>query len=593
MWIPSIGKMHKRLIKPKYKIMKSRYIYLTLFSLITSLCFAQETIYDKTKTLVDKKATSEVVRITVDKEEDESYTIKFSYPSPSTTDKESSFIIKPLQYDTFKSGCFNAFNELTGEDVDENVEDFKTLFFDVFIGAMQEEEAPLAGTVYFEDKVIVGQEVLLSVKEKNKTTDYQIPFILSIDEWEKINEENLKSSLFKVGSSNIEIYLNPNDLKSIKKKYLKYENIDSLILIRKDAELFFSPTSTQIEFSNGYIQNIAIKGNIGTNELVFENQLPIGFSSARDYKNLYKQYLQANYKSNGKLYTLNVPLINFLHYEKNLRINTRDYCPENGVISIEMPTESIKLYKEPTSKILEAKVFTDLNGLQEGEPNGIIQTEVEKRINLITRRHKFILETNFGWLQYVTPFAVLNKLEDKDRFLELKSADPTSLSTNFLELLQYETFRTGVDANAFLFDTPFGKSNICIDGGIAFGKVTGTDTTTVATAQTNKYSINTLHLYGKVKFNVIPDERYGITFSYKMGHYDALNSEINYTAVDKSNSNKNWLQNIEMFAYWNIGENANLFFRYRLNSPVDNWKHNFSQIQVGYSFNITKQIKSK
>jgi len=582
---------YKKLTTLKIKIMKSRYfLILLLFSSVFN-CFAQETIYDKTKAIaVKNQTTSEVVRITVIKEQDDSYTINFI--NPSNADSAASFVIKPLQYDTFKSGCFSSFNELTSKEINDTVEDFKILFFDIMIGAMQEEKAPLAGTLKFKDTIIVAmKDSLIVVDEKGK---YKIPFIFSIDEWRKIEAEKFRTSILRQESSEFDITSSIKNLNSIKKQNLKEENIDSLIVVGELNKVEFVPSSTQIEFSNGFIQNIAIKGTIENKEIVFENQLPIGFSAARDYSELDKRFLQAKYKSKGKIYTFNVPLADFIRYEKNLRINTRDYCPENGVTSIEMPVKSVKLYKEPTSKILEAKVFTDFVGLQEGEPNGIIQTEVEKRINLLTsRRNFFIKGVNYGWVQYVTPFAVLNKLEDKDKFLELNTAGLTSLSTNFLELLQYEIFRTGVETNAFIFDAPFGKSNICIDGGIAFGKVTATDTTSIATAQSNKKNINTLHLYGKAKFNVIPDERYGITFSYQLGHYNALNNEINYTTVEEDGSNKNWLQNIEMFAFWNIGDSGNLFFRYRLNSPVDNWKYNFSQVQVGYSFNITKQIKSK
>jgi len=574
--------------------MKLKYI-LSIFILITLILpsFAQETIFDKTKefSVKDKAVKSVPIRISIDKEQDNSFKIKLINQQDASKQKE--FVLKPLQYDTFKRGFFRTFKQLTGKEIDANVEDLKTLYFDVFIGAMQDEKAPLAGTANFSDTVQVGWLVNFKVKKDN--VERKVPIVFSIDKWREAEMIYFKDSIVDYKDAlRTAVLSKPATVTKSRKKSKKKTETDKSIEVSSKRKICFIPSSTQIEFSNGYIQNIAFYGNIEGKDVVFENERPIGFSSNRDFKGLDKEFVVSNYKLGGKTYLLKVPISDFLTYQKNLRINTRDYCPENGVVSVQMPVESIKLYKEPTSNILEAKVFTDFNGLQDGNPNGIIQTEVEKRINLLTKRHDFFIKgVNYGWLQYVTPFAVLNKLEDKDKFLELKSSDPTTLTTNFLELLQYETFRTGVETNAFTFDVPFGKSSICIDGGIAFGKVTGTDTTGIATAQSNKYNINTLHLYGKTKFNVMPDERYGITFSYQLGHYDALNNEINYTAVEKDGSNKNWLQNIEMFAFWNIGDSGNLFFRYRLNSPLDNWKYNFSQVQVGYSFNITKQIKSK
>ena len=573
-------------------------IFLLIIGLIAiKTSIAQEIIFDKVKEFSTKSkediSKTTRVRIKIVKAEDNSFTIHLN-----TDSAKVDYTIKPLQFDTFEPGFYRAFKKATKKELSSGESgNIKLLFMDVLINTMQEEKSPLAGKLNFADTILVGKYVELELSTNN-TSEFRT-FIFTKKEWNKAKSENVTISREEA----LDFALSGKSLRDTTRKEKEIEKEKTIIRedkIKANYDIYFIPGSTQIEFTNSYIQNITISGDIlianssiQKMQVVFSSKIPIGFSSIRDYKALDKYNLSAKFEHKDNIvdFEVTVPVSDFLEYNHNLRLNTRNYCPKNDVISVELPSNYIKLYKEPTSKILEARVFTDILGIQGGNPNGIIQTEVEKRINMLTRRHKSLSKTNFGFVQYIKPFAILNKIEDKDRYLELDTGSLDSLKTNFLDLYQYESFRTGIEANAFLFDVPFGKANIHINGGIAFGKVQGTDTANLVTARENKRLINTLHLYGKIKFKVIPDERYGITFSYQLGHYNALNNDIIFQPIDDTGNNKNWLQNIEIFAFWNIGESGNIFFRYRLNCSLDNWNYNFSQLQFGYSFNITKQIK--
>jgi len=553
---------------------------------------AQESIFDKTNIYTTINKDTKSVRTKIVKEEDNSFTIHLN-----TDSAKADYNLKPLQFDSFELGFYRAFKKITHQELrpDESGE-IKLLFMDVLINTMQEEKAPRAGTLSVTDTILVGKYVELEFSI-NDSTSKKSTYIFTKKEWDDAKRKERTKIISREKALDFAVTGKSKRNKNQIDTEVPIINND---IVKAKYNLNFVPKSTQIEFANGYIQNITIACDIHLEDsklqnkpVIFSNKIPIGFSSIRDYRALAKYNLYAELEHQDTLIKFKIPVSDFLYYRYNLRINTRDYCPKNDVITVALPSKSLKLYKEPTSRILEAKVYTDLLGMENGNPNGIIQTEVEKRICLITRRHESPLNTNYGIMQYIKPFANLNKLEDKDRYLELETGNLDSLKTNFLDLYQHESFRTGVEVNAFLLDAPFGKSNIHLNGGIAFGKVTGSDTTSIATAQENKHTINTLHLYGKIKFNIIPDERYGIAFSYQLGHYNVLNNNIDFMQIDDTSNNKNWLQNIEMFAFWNIGESGDLFFRYRLNSPLDNWNYNFSQVQLGYSFNITKQIKTK
>jgi hypothetical protein len=199
---------------------------------------------------------------------------------------------------------------------------------------------------------------------------------------------------------------------------------------------------------------------------------------------------------------------------------------------------------------------------------------------------------NYGWFQYLKPYAVLSKVEKQNRYLELEDQQKEdTIKVNSLDLLKYEAFKVGTDVNMITLDGLTGKSTFCLDLGVAFSKVIVSDTTSVETAESNKSHINNLNLYSKAHIQFFPDERYGLKLSYQLNYYSPLNHEIDILPIKSKSNNKNWLQNMEMIAFLKTGDAGKLFFRYRLNSSLTNWDHNFAQVQLGYSFDITKQIK--
>lgn len=568
--------------------MKKTFLIST-FLLICLFGFSQNAIFDKTKPIhIDvskaaiKSPTAILTRITVNKDNKEAYTIKLK-----TNNKTEEFTIKPLIEKTFSLGFKKAFTDLTQNIIDENQTNLSFLFIDILISRTEEVEAPLAGILHVENSIDIGWLVEQSRKVENNT--YIQSKIIGSNEY-KLNkhvissDENIKRLIYKENST-------------ISKSEIKRNG--TIENLSKIDQLQFKPRKTQIEFSEGYIRNITIEGSIFNKndttdvlfkEAFFKNKIPIGFSSIHDldkFKNL-----NLTLYSKRRNIDVEIPLSYFLCYHPNLRINTRDYCPENGVINIEHPNNEIKLYKEKAANILTARVFSDILGMQEDNPNGIIQTEVEKRINIWTRRFKLPLGANWGFLQYAKPYVVLSKVEKQNRYLELeKQNKKDTLKINSLDLFQHEAFRVGTDINLITFDGVSAKSTICWDMGVAFSKVIVSDTTTIETAESNKTHINNLNLYTKANFRLFPDERYGISFSYQLSYYSPLNHGIELLQIKEERDNKNWLQSMEMMAFLKTGDAGKVFFRYRLNSSLTNWDHNFAQVQLGYSFDITKQIK--
>src|SRR5690606_12953216 len=68
-----------------------------------------------------------------------------------------------------------------------------------------------------------------------------------------------------------------------------------------------------------------------------------------------------------------------------LENDKEDYSPSNRTITLTPASNIQELKKEQRSKILEVSAFTDLAGLDQDQPNGLIQIEAKRRITVSTR----------------------------------------------------------------------------------------------------------------------------------------------------------------------------------------------------------------
>lgn len=541
---------------------------------------------DTTETKVPKGQDSILVRtVTIHKkditakEETTNLTIRVEKYSNKYTIylNDSSFVIYGFDYNAFNTGIKELLKHKLQKDI-ANDDQISNLYDRIKDADTMEKEAPVAG------ELIVKKEVgfnTFNARNEEKS------FFKKIFFWKRT-----KKTKYFVGEL---ICGNERD-GSIRL-------IDSIKSPNK-----FKINHYTIKIQNGIIQNIFLYGTIIIEKnkkyknykdpIVLQNKVPIGFSTLRDYRSLSKYYLII---MDGKYKGTKIQLDSFIEYIPQLRNNTRDYAPYDIVINRELPgsekIDTISLRKEPSKKILDAKVFTDLMAYSGENPNGIIQFEVEKRMSFNTRRHslswraKQKSNANIGLFQYIKPKGVYSKIENTNKYLELK-IDNTDLTTNIIELYKHEKYRVGTDLNLFIIDA--GKSNITLDIGVAFSRIICTNTSSDSTSQANKIPVNSIHSYGKAGFDLMPDERYGMSVSYTVGLYNPLNTNIYYEPVNIGiDANKFWMQNVELLAFVKAGANGKMFFRYRLTGPAFDFYNNYSQIQVGYSWDIMSKINSE
>lgn len=299
----------------------------------------------------------------------------------------------------------------------------------------------------------------------------------------------------------------------------------------------------QVEIKDGYIENIKAYVLIGKNIFVFNNSYGIGFSSITNFSNFNRIRLYESYSSPVSYdTTFYIKLHHLIDYDYNIALDRRDYSPKNASFSIK-GGESVTLFKESTKKLFEAHIFTDFVGLNEEKPNGLVQTEVNKKINLNTVQFQspkifYRLFKSYGLFQYVSPSVTISKLEQHNKRLQLEDLDSIRITpgstdtatlgrsrnryTTALHLYQYQHFSTGFTANIFFFSNHDLKYNFYLNAGVRLGITQVKDSLTMVsnnviakTGEISEYSINHLQVFPEAVLTLLPEERFSFTLSQR------------------------------------------------------------------------------
>lgn len=154
--------------------------------------------------------------------------------------------------------------------------------------------------------------------------------------------------------------------------------------------------SVRVETEDGAIKNIIaqfIAPKIKTNDasprqyVEFKNTFPISISGKFDPQHFAKI----------RLYCLNcwgvkgldrfIKLSDLLALDITLENGKEDYSPVNSTVELNPNHPIAELKKEKRSRIIEVAAFTDFVGLDQEEPNGLLQFEAKRRININTTSH--------------------------------------------------------------------------------------------------------------------------------------------------------------------------------------------------------------
>lgn len=364
-------------------------------------------------------------------------------------------------------------------------------------------------------------------------------------------------------------------------------------------------------------------------KIFFENKIPIGFSHKNNYRNLYNHRL---FCVNPKYSDFYIKLGEVMTYKYEIAEERRDFSPRNGKYVI-LKNQSVTLKKVATKKILEALVFSDFMGFKKDNPNGLVQFELNKRINTNTFRRQSY-RSDFGWIQYATPTFTYNKLENKENaFVNSPNVSQRSDTLNIfsrgdtlrylgdqitnakyqitpIDLLRYQQFSTGLDINILDLSINTVKTTFNMNAGLKFGQSRIIDSLyttrddTLSRQSTNnvllKTDIFTNGLVKESKVNTLqwtlecsalisPELRYGFKATYRILAMNMFSSDYDLVSeIGTRVRRTGWVHQAELLGYFNPNSTGKLFFRYRFNFNNKDLDYNFSQLQLGYSFYLVK-----
>lgn len=268
------------------------------------------------------------------------------------------------------------------------------------------------------------------------------------------------------------------------------------------------------------------------------------------------------------------------------------------------------------NKIITLNLFSDIVGIEENKPNGLIQAEAKffgswQRSGRPPKRPR---TGNISAFNYFEINFILSKIENKEKFLELLTHQTATDSFSYIHgfnLMQYQNLEFGAKFNIARFANDVHEGHL----GFGIGTIrTGvrdslvqslTASETIITPRdinlwTVKYS-----LHGMYRLKAI--SRVGIDLSISLTGLRLLSEKTKQSAgtyddIDIANNQfkeysfkKNLIATYQAQIYYfaNRDESQRLYARLALNKDIGARGNRFPVIQLGYSADINKFLQFK
>lgn len=382
------------------------------------------------------------------------------------------------------------------------------------------------------------------------------------------------------------LYNVPQEGQSIAKIELQE---DVPVYINRNSKLYdeaFKALDAQIVFEDGFIKSIMINGTLNGKDYMFSNHYGIGISTRRNITVLVRQKL---FNENNSSDTLHILLGEAINYERILEKKTNDYSPADQRVYVSSKSEDkLILKKTPSPEIFTLNIFSDFVGINQNNPNGLIQTEFSKRINFFTKRKGLFRQFGIGILTHVIPSFELTKIEQNNREMPLRrftiNDSNVTYYANPLQILRYSTANVKTEMN--WVDIQGAALNFHLNGYLGMAVTHVNDSIIVEGVKEEvDESINSFLAGWDAKFIFNPESKWSYTMVGTASYIKNLNDQISYYTV-KDNELKNvndWLFGVEFLVTWNTNDDNKLFGRFRYDWESDNVYNNYSQFQIGYS----------
>jgi hypothetical protein len=352
--------------------------------------------------------------------------------------------------------------------------------------------------------------------------------------------------------------------------------------------------SVKIKFEEEQIVDIKVTGYINKSDkkLLFQNRIPISYSTKADVSNdLGVNRAIKLFDPQDSFY---IKMHDVFTNDYKLLNKTENYSPKDQVITI-IPGENGKvIMKEKGTDLFLAEVYSDILGLNSSQPNGLIQTEVSKRIYL--NRRSYILGNKnayWGFTNCVNPHITISKIEENNKYLEPEYYNGT-LHVNIIDLFKYTSWQTGGEINLIYLGWPRMHSIFYFNAGFYFmniplrlpeleeGQKYNEFHDITVNEEDNTINTNITSLFPEINWIISPHSNLSIAYQAKWNFILNPSKDI---IVENGCS----VLSLRFVASLKLNNNADgqIFFRSYYNFSSKYRAYNFLQNQIGYSFNIT------
>ena len=311
-----------------------------------------------------------------------------------------------------------------------------------------------------------------------------------------------------------------------------------------------------------------------------------------------------------------------LNYEIKHETDKEDYSPRNCIVDLTEASPIAELKKEKGVRLFDARAYSDIVGLNDEDPNGLVQIEVSRKINIIKARAQGIYlvpphlipglgpikgttKTNYtGIFTSIEPRLTFSKIEKNNRYYETAASlldtaasiasKINSFALNPLQVVRFQRWSIGSDINILKTNLHNLGVNIQLNGYFGYSRTLMSDSVGFTKSSTNTDSIinigyrntsgvNTTTWGFGIAAEFKPDSRYNVIFSYNWRWMDIYSNQY---SLSGQYGNLYHFTSLQGFRRLGNTEGSKVFFRFQYywlhNSP----KYNFYQLQLGYELNL-------
>lgn len=439
--------------------------------------------------------------------------------------------------------------------------------------------------------------------------------VYTLEKWKNNKWNKHKNLIRKMGEKSID-----SDLEIVTlvhedpQKYTVHKDHRDKYEIRycvddKEEKLYFKETfiiqEISITYGKGYIEKFIVTGYKpeyeGKRTVQFMNSYPIPISSQSNVDNFTNALLYNSYWSNrDRAKTLEFIRVNdFLSYHViPTSAGTKNLSPKVNSKIILTPTIRYGMArKEPVTELLKARIFSDPVGIVGGNPNGLIQTEIERGFLINQRQKRNLTSTRgrkFGAFEDLKWRFTFAKLDQKDRGLNLSGETDTTGNyvTNVVELRRYRALENSFNLN--MINLIFRDSKIAFRANLYVNSfitpiVDDSDTATLKTFDVASHEIRP-----ELRVHFIDDDRSQLEVFGGYGLIWSPNQELTLRKGGTKNETTNNDFYVQFGADGNISidesRTKKVFGRIEYNFLPNEPETNFFSLRVGYNISIMGKL---